>query len=188
MFTRKKKYNNLRDRELINLYKSESDLNALGELFSRYAHLIASIALGILNNEQKAKDSVQDIFETTAADLKKYDVRNFNSWIYTVTKFHCFKIKNNNQGIELEGDSGFKDDFDEILEKELLIQKKIKLLENVLDKINPDERKCVELFYLKGYSYLEIVEETELSIKEVKSQIQKSKREINLLIDNNEEY
>ena len=48
MLSKKPKYNKLIDRELIELYKSSNDLNAVGELFARYSHLVVSIALGIL--------------------------------------------------------------------------------------------------------------------------------------------
>ena len=71
LFNRTKRHNRLPDRELIDLFKSGDDMNALGILFKRYSHLVASIAIGILKNEQKAKDVVQDIFEVVAKDLKK---------------------------------------------------------------------------------------------------------------------
>lgn len=100
-------------------------MNALGELFGRYAHLVASIALGILKNEQKAKDVVQQIFEIVANDLKHHNVKNFNAWIYSVSKFHCFKLKKapTVSGILTEIES--KDDFEDVLENELLLQKEL---------------------------------------------------------------
>ena len=97
MFGWLKKYNRLYDRELIELFKSKQDMDALGTLFSRYSHLVASIAIGILKDKEKAEDVVQEIFEVVVKDLKKHDVKNFNSWIYSVTKFHCFKVKKVNE-------------------------------------------------------------------------------------------
>ncbi len=186
MFGRKKKYNKLLDRELIDFYKSEKDMDALGELFSRYAHLVASIALGILKDEQKAKDTVQEIFEVVVKDLQNHDVKNFNAWIYSVTKFHCFKIKKvvsyGDNKVEIESN----DDFEEVLEQELLLQKRIDILKKSLEKIKPDQQKCVELFYFKGQSYKEVADVTGYSLNEVKSHIQNGKRNLKLLIDNNE--
>ena len=180
MFRSNKKYNKLLDRELINSYKSNSDKNALGELFARYTHLVASIALGIIKNEQKSKNAVQEIFKIIVTDLRNYDVKNFNAWVYNVTKSHCFKVKNANKGISIE------DDFEERIEKELLLQKRIEILKSSLDKISPNQKICVELFYFKGFSYSEIVEETKFSIKEVKSNIYNGKRNIKLLLNDNE--
>lgn len=182
MFKRKRKHNKLLDRELINFYKLENDMAALGELFGRYAHLVASIALGILKNEKKAEDVVQQIFEIVVKDLKLHDVKNFNAWIYSVTKFHCFKIKKIPQASSIETEIESKDDFDDVLEKELLLQKRIDILKNSLNKIKPQQKECIELFYLKGYSYKEINIETGFTIKEVKSFIQNGKRNLKLLI------
>lgn len=186
MFRRKIKYNKLLDRELIDFYKSEQDMNALGELFNRYAHLVTSIALGILKNEQQAKDVVHEIFEIIVKDLKIHDVKNFNAWIYSVTKFHCFKVKKAPKTIGIEEEIESNDDFEDVLEKELLLQKRIEVLKASMNEIKPDQKRCVELFYLKGFSYKEIVNETGLSIKEVKSHIQNGKRNIKLLMNSNE--
>ena len=92
MLRKRNKYNELLDRELIHSYKSNSDIHALGELVARYTHLVASIALGILNNEQKAKDAVQEIFKIIITNLKDYNVKNFNALVYSTTKFHCFRM------------------------------------------------------------------------------------------------
>lgn len=184
LFKRTKKYNNLPDRELIGLFKSENDMNAVGELFKRYSHLVASIAIGILKNEQSAKDVVQDIFEVVVHDLKKYDVQNFNAWIYSVTKFHCFKVKKGPSVLNSDQEIESKDDFEDVLENELLLQKRVRSLQNSLSEIKPVQRKCVELFYFKGWSYKEIAEKTGYDLKEIKSHIQNGKRNLKLLLDN----
>ena len=182
MLRKKNKYNELLDRDLIHSYKSNSDINALGELVARYTHLVASIALGILNNEQKAKDAVQEIFKNIITNLKDYNVKNFNALAYSTTKFHCFRVKNESKSI------GFENDFDEILEKELLLQKRIEPIKKVMENINSNQKKCVELFYFDGFSYSEIVNETEFSIQEVKSNIQNGKKNIKLLLEDSETW
>tara|TARA_B100000963_G_scaffold349206_1_gene357923 strand:- start:445 stop:990 length:546 start_codon:yes stop_codon:yes gene_type:complete len=180
VFNKIKKYNKLLDRELINSYKTNSDLNALGELVARYTHLVASIALGILKNEQKAKNAVQEIFEIIITNLKDYDVKNFNALVYSTTKFHCFKVKNEHKS------AGLENDLDEFLEKELLLQKRIKLIEKFMENLNSNQKKCIELFYFEGFSYSEIVKETEFSIEEVKSYIQTGKKNIKFILEKSE--
>ena len=182
MFGWFKKYNKLYDRELIGLFKSKQDMNAIGVLFSRYSHLVASIAIGILKDKQKSEDVVQEIFETVVKDLKKHDVKNFNAWIYSVTKFHCFKHKNIvefAQGdIEVQEEEGA----DEVFERELQLQTRVNYLEKAMLKIKSEHKVCVELFYMKGYSYNEISAETGYNMNEVKSFIQNGKRNLKSLI------
>lgn len=157
-------------------------MNALGVLFSRYSHLVASIAMGILKDKQKAEDVVQEIFETIAKDLKKHEVKNFNAWIYSVTKFHCFKVKKVVEFAEPEIEIAEEEDPDEVLERELQLQTRVSHLENAMLKIKNEHKTCVELFYLKGYSYSEIVDETGYTMKEVKSFIQNGKRNLKSLM------
>lgn len=185
MFSRKNKYNSLPDRKLVDFYKSANDMNALGVLFNRYAHLVASIAIGILKNEERAKDVVHEIFETIVTDLKKHDVKNFNAWIYSVTKFHCFKIKKEPVATESSDEIESNDEFEDILERELILQKRVETLKKSLAEIKPNQKDCIELFYFKGLSYKEISNKTGLTIKEVKSHIQNGKRNLKLLISDN---
>ena len=85
--------------------------------------------------------------------------------VYSTTKFHCFRVKNESKSI------GFENDFDEILEKELLLQKRIEPIKKVMENINSNQKKCVELFYFDGFSYSVIFNDTEFSIQEVISLI-----------------
>lgn len=187
MFSKKKKYNELSDLELIKAYRAASDMGAVGELFQRYSHLVASIAFGILKNEESAKETAQEIFEVIIKDLKKHEVKNFNAWIFSVTKFHCFKKKKKklivSESLEIEE----KEDFEENLEQELLLQKRVNILKKALNKLKTNQKQCVELFYFEGLSYLEIVEQTQFSLKEVKSSIQNGKRNLKNMIYNSEQ-
>lgn len=176
----KPKYQKQIDRELLKCFTSNYDKMALNELFKRYTHLVASIALGILKDEQKAKLAIFNIFKSITIDLKNHDIKNFNAWIFNVTKRYCFKVKNIENGIE------YRDDIDEILEKELLLQKHNEILKNSMQEINVHEKTCIDFFYSEGLNYSEITEKTGFSIEQVKSHIQNGKKNIKLLIYNNE--
>lgn len=186
VFSRKKKYKELLDRELVAIYKTKGNMQALGELFERYTHLVASLAMGILKNEESAKEVVQEIFEVVVKDLKKHDVKNFNAWIFSVTKFHCFKKKKQIEITKADIEIEEKEDFDELLEQELLLQKRIEVLNKSLKELKNTQKQCLELFYLKGHSYQEIANETALSLKDVKSSIQNGKRNLKNMMYNHE--
>lgn len=174
------KYQKQKDRELINFFTSNNDKNALNELFKRYTHLVASIAIGILKDEKKAKHAVLIIFKSIRDDLKNNPIRNFNAWVYNVTKRYCFKIKNLENGLE------YQDDFHEILEKDLLLQKQNDILKKAMLQINIHQKTCIDFFYSQGLSYSEINEKTGFSMEEVKSHIKNGKKTIKSLIYRNE--
>ena len=77
------------DSQLITNYKNFHDLSSLGILFQRYSYLVFCICQKYLKNEEDRKDAVMDIFDKLAEDLKQYNISNFKSWLYTVTKNHC---------------------------------------------------------------------------------------------------
>jgi RNA polymerase sigma-70 factor (ECF subfamily) len=58
-----------------------------------------------------------------------------------------------------------------ILEKALL---------EALQQLNPEQKRCVELFYLADKSYIEICKETGYTLKQVKSFIQNGKRNLKI--------
>lgn len=67
----------------------------------------------------------------------------------------------------------------ELLEKEKLLQ----CIENALDDLNEEQKKCITLFYLEKKSYRTIAAITGYSILQVKSHIQNGKRNLKLLVE-----
>jgi RNA polymerase sigma-70 factor (ECF subfamily) len=58
-------------------------------------------------------------------------------------------------------------------------------MEAALNKLNPDQKLCVKLFYLQKKSYAEVAEITGFSMMQVKSYLQNGKRNLKLLLENN---
>lgn len=65
-------------------------------------------------------------------------------------------------------------------EKDSLLQK----MQTALQQLNPDQRQCVNLFYLQKKSYAEVAEITGFTMLQVKSHIQNGKRNLKLLMKN----
>lgn len=65
-------------------------------------------------------------------------------------------------------------------EKDSLLQK----MQAALQQLNPDQRQCVNLFYLQKKSYAEVAEITGFTMLQVKSHIQNGKRKLKLLMKN----
>lgn len=175
------------DLELITEYKIHDDLSALDQLFQRYLHLIFFVCEKYLNNVEDSKDAVMEIFEKSIHALKKYDIKNFKSWLYVTAKNHCLKKrkKETDEYIfeenleELEEIFVENPDFDTLLnERNVQFHK----LEAAIDKLNDAQKSCIVLFYLKKNSYREIAEATGYSISQVKSNIQNGKKNLRKLL------
>lgn len=188
------KYNHLSDNELITEYKLTKNSIFVGILYKRYSHLVLGLSIKYLNDEDDAKDAVMHIFEKLMSDLLKFEITYFKSWLYTFSKNHCLIVIRNrkaklNKELELKNyESNFMETEDVLhLNTAIEKEKQINILEQVISELNVEQRKCIELFYLKEQSYQEIVITTGYSLNEVKSYIQNGKRNLKIKLENRSE-
>ena len=185
------KYNQYSDLELIAEYKNTENKLFIGILYKRYSHLVLGLSLKYLKNEDEAKDAVMQIFEKLFKDLLKHQIEFFKSWLYTYSKNFCLmiirtrqsKLKKeieleNNADLFMETESGLH------LNKAEEKEKQFVALENAINDLKDEQKKCIDLFYLKEKSYVEIAEITGFTINEVKSYIQNGKRNLKIKLEN----
>ncbi len=184
-----KKYQHLSDHELLDAYRFRRDREALGFLLQRYTLLLLGVCMKYLKHEEEARDAVQQVFSKTIVEIDKYPVEHFKSWIYTITRNYCFMQLRHKmhplpeEAIEKNGhelqDEFSGDTLARIREKEKLLE----YLEDSLGHLQPNQRECLSLFYLKKLSYRQIGEKTGLSLLQIKSFIQNGKRNMRLMIE-----
>ena len=76
------------------------------------------------------------------------------------------------------------DDSSNQLQEVILKEQKYDILENAIVQLKDQQQKCIQLFYLKGKCYDEIVIATGFDLKKVKSYIQNGKRNLKLILEN----
>ena len=176
----------LSDSELVLLYKKTGDLHVLGELYQRYMDLVYGVSLKYLKQPEAAKDSVMQIFEELVLKLKKHEVTNFKSWLYQVAKNHCLmhlRTPRNLKTVELNASVVQSDEnvhLNGVLEKEENFNK----LQFCLGKLSDDQRTIIQLFYLDGKCYNEIVDQTGFDWNQVRSFIQNGRRNLKNCMEN----
>lgn len=183
------KYKAFSDSELIENYVKNNNNVFVGELYNRYSHLVLGLGIKYLKNKDDASDAVIQIFSNLLTDLKKHKITYFKSWLYVYSKNYCLMQLRKRQSelkkeLELRENAILIMDFsnpEHLKEKEAQVNK----LEMAINQLNPDQKKCIELFYLQNKSYQEIELITGLTNNEVKSHIQNGKRnlKIKLTID-----
>ena len=176
----------LSDSELVLLYKKSGDLQVLGDLYQRYMELVYGVCLKYHKQPEAAKDSVMYIFEELVSKLKKHEVTNFKSWLYQVAKNHCLmhlRTPRNLKTVELNPGVVQSEEnvhLNGVLEKEENFNK----LQYCLGKLSDDQRKIIQLFYLDGKCYNEIVDQTGFEWNQVRSFIQNGRRNLKNCMDN----
>jgi RNA polymerase sigma-70 factor (ECF subfamily) len=173
------------DKELVDLYRKSASLEVLGTLYSKYMDLVYGVCLKYLKDRETAKDAVMQLFEELAGKLKKHDVENFKGWLYQVARNHCLMqlrspknlkivainpaVMQNEENLHLNG----------VFEKE----ESLKKMEQCLDSLTSVQRTVIQLFYLEGRCYNEIVENTGHDWKQVRSLIQNGRRNLKLCME-----
>ena len=190
MFIRSKNVDPDSDRELVLKYRNSHELKYAGELFERYTHLIFGVGLKYLKDREDAKDMVMELFEKLLSELKKHDVQNFKSWIYTVAKNYCLmKIRKKEPRIEFTGEEKeysnqlMENQVEEHLHNEDDGEELWEKLEKGIKDLNKEQQKCIELFYFQDKAYQEITEITGYSLKQVKTYLQNGKRNLRNIMD-----
>ena len=178
-------YQKLSDLELITLYKQSEDQQVLATLYQRYSDLVFGVCLKYLKNVDDAMDAGIDIYEQLVKKVAKHEIENFKGWLHTLSRNHClmkFRSEKNKRIVELPEDLMQIEEAVH-LNSEMGKETQIKELEGCIERLNIDQRKVVELFYIQEKCYNEIVEETGIPWNTVRSQIQNARRNLKICME-----
>ena len=177
-------YSTIPDQDLLKRFYHDGDNKWLGVLLQRYTMLLFGVCMKYLKNEEEAKDAVQQVFEKAIKELGKYKVDYFKSWIYMVAKNHCLmqlrdKGKLPKELNEQTMATPVEDtDHTDLWQKDELLER----MNEAITKLTPEQRTCIELFYLHKKSYTEIGDTTGYTLMQVKSYIQNGKRNLKMIL------
>ncbi len=181
----KSKHQHISDTELLNRFYADHDNEWLGILLERYTMLLLGVSMKYLKNEEEARDAVQQVFLKAISELHKYKVEYFKSWIYMIAKNHCLMKLRDKGRFTAEINERTLSTPAEPEEKSRYIEKDNTLnnLAAAMLQLNKEQQQCVTLFYLEKKSYLEISQQSNFSIMEVKSHIQNGKRNLKIIME-----
>jgi RNA polymerase sigma-70 factor (ECF subfamily) len=172
------------DQELIQLFRSGSDRDALGTLFLRYMDLVYGVCLKYTGQPESARDAVMDIYEHVHKKLPDHEVQNFGAWLYMVSKNHCLQVirkKSNLLTVSLDDPAmqngrelHQEDDFD-LFEggKDVMDQ-----LHDCISRLPDQQAFCIRKFYFEKTAYADISESTGMTLDQVRSHIQNGRRNL----------
>jgi RNA polymerase sigma-70 factor (ECF subfamily) len=185
------KYNNPdSDSELLKRYKSSGNLELLGDLYNNYIHLVYGVCLKYLNNREESKDAVSKIFEKLIVEIPKFEILNFKSWLYVLTKNHCLmeirRLKTEKKHFENFSNDYFMESTDISHPIDEGSDDKIEdQLKKCIEKLKEEQKQCIEMFYYSSKSYSEISGKLEIEENKVKSYIQNGKRNLKICLEQN---
>ncbi len=188
-----KQYRQKKDEDLLSIYREKQSRLIIGVLYERYGHLVMGSAMKYLKNEMDAQDITMTLFEELPKKILAHDISFFKSWLYQVTRNACLmKLRAEKGKGSIEFDTEMHSIGENVSETELneidLKESQYQLIESALKNLKPDQKKCIELFYLKGKSYQEISDQLGIAVLKVKSAIQNGKRNLRIQLEEQDEF
>lgn len=172
------------EKEKLDEYARTGDLKILGEVYGGYMHLVFGVCLKYFKNRNDAEDGVGQVFEKLIVELRKHPVDNFKSWLHVTTRNFCL--------MELRKTGKVKNSALENVEYALPVHHEEENvdeegLEDCIEKLPVEQRKCIELFFFNKKCYKEITELLSISLKQVKSALQNGKRNLKICLQSKRE-
>ncbi|MEO6405002.1 MAG: sigma-70 family RNA polymerase sigma factor, partial [Ferruginibacter sp.] len=151
----------------------------------RYMELVYGVCLKYLQEPADAKDAVMTVYEELVTKLKKYEVLNFKSWLYQLTKNYCLMLLRKEKRFSKStiDISLMQNEETEHLNGVLEKEEHFKQLEFCMGTLASEQKQMLELFYIQSKSYNEIVSITGIEWKKVRSFIQNGRRNLKLCMD-----
>lgn len=168
------------DEDLLKKYLQTNDIVFFGELYRRNIPLVYGLCLKYLEDKDAAYDAVMDIFEDLIDKVSQYDIRNFNTWLYSVAKFHCLHIlkkEKRTHFVKIEDAVVENDDFF-TLSDVLQTEEETEALMYCIGTLSGEQQISINYFYIEEKSYADIVKLTGFPLGKVKSYIQNGKRNL----------
>jgi RNA polymerase sigma factor (sigma-70 family) len=175
----------LTDADLVAAYQATGDLQTLSDLYERHIDLVYAVCYKYLRDEEASKDAVMQLFEQLISDLRRHSVGHFRNWLHSVARNHCLmQLRQQRPGQPADQ---LADDDTSPLDPALTTDPDEPDLNADLDRLHaqlatlpPDQRLCIDLFYLQQKSYADIATITGYDLKRVKSALQNGRRNLKL--------
>ena len=161
---------------------------ALSEIHARYARLVFSIAVKILNEQASAEEIVQQVFTEVWRQARNYQRErgNFSAWLGTITRHRCIDELRRRR-VRPIADPGAWESLDRLASNDdpaLHVQDTFERarIRQALEQIPKQERTVIELAFWGGMSQKEIAQHCHTPLGTVKTRLRLGKRRMKSLL------
>jgi RNA polymerase sigma-70 factor, ECF subfamily len=167
-------------RELL-VRLQQGDAEAFEEVYKMSASFVYNVALRVLGNREDAQDASQDVFVTLFKKIRWFRFESsFSTWLYRITFNTALNYARKSSGIRKRM-TAYDEDIALDREKpaqvtgELDAQEREKIVQRLLEAVNPDQRACLVMREMQGLSYEEISGILKININTVRSRLKRAR-------------
>lgn len=183
--------NQLSDAEILAKVAETGNIDLYYTLFERYQHLVYGQCKRYFTNAADCSDMAMHIFEVMVRRIKPTEVKNFAALLSSITNNECISELRKRKSYQkhLSNFSDIKKQHKSYVENDGLLrltsglsdEQQQMILDSAIHRLKPAQKRTVKLFFLERKSYKEISDLTNLSDKEVKSNLQNGKRNLKII-------
>jgi RNA polymerase sigma-70 factor (ECF subfamily) len=155
----------------------QRDVDAFEQLYDRHSRIVYALVLRIVQQASTAEEVVQDVFLQLWRNASRYDTRRgpFVPWLMAIARNRAL----DHLRLKSERQRRREDQTEELprvmdfpqFEKALDEKRRAERVRAVMDSLNPQQKKAIELAYFEGLSHTEIAEALKEPLGTVKSWI-----------------
>jgi len=160
---------------------SQGDMQAFEQVYKASSSFVYNVALRVVNNREDALEVAQEVFMTIHRKLKGFRFESsFKTWVYRITANSAINFAKKSSRIKTVpyedafGEGAVLNEAQEQMDQEHQSQ----LVENLLAKLNPDQRACVVLRDIQGLSYEEMAQALGININTVRSRLKRAREKL----------
>jgi RNA polymerase sigma-70 factor (ECF subfamily) len=160
---------------------SQGDMQAFEEVYKASSSFVYNVAYRVVNNREDAMEVAQEVFMNIHQKLKGFRFESsFKTWVYRITANNAINFAKKNSRSktvpyeESYGEGAVISDVHADMDQ----AHQAKLVENLLNELNPEQRACVVLREIQGLSYEEIAQALNININTVRSRLKRSREKL----------
>ncbi len=161
----------------------KGDSGSFSQLVQKYGHLAFSLSMKILNQREDAEEAAQDSFLKAYNSLSSFNSDSaFKTWFFRIVYNTSISRLRTRKNIEVKIED-VKISDSEVLATEntmgqLNREDRQKYLQIGLEKLEPDERALLKMYYYDDFSMDEVGVITGLTVSNVKVKIHRSRKKL----------
>lgn len=177
----------LTEQELLQKYRETKDAAYLAQLYEPFMPLVYGSCLKYFKSEADAQDAVMDIYEKLTHKALTHEVEYFKSWLFVVTRNHCLeKLRKKKSPDQTQSAASFMYSTEVFHPDTINQDAQVDVLHMCIQRLEAFQKTCIEMFYFKKMSYLEIADHLNINFNQVRSRIQNGRRNLKTCMEEHE--
>lgn len=172
----------MEEQELIHRIKQGSR-SAFEHLVRHHQDMVYSVAYGVLDDRDRAKDVAQEVFSRVWRSIARFDGKSkLSTWIYRITYNKCLDEVRSRSRFRAFAER-FKSRSDENYSGQIHGFEK-ELVHKALQKLREQDRALLAFYYLEELDMAELEEVTGIAANTLKTRLHRARTRLREILEN----